>query len=108
MINENHATFVEAARIFQVLSNPVRLQILTILRHAIKPLAVKEIVIQLDLPQPTVSKHLATLRNYQLVHFTKVANKVYYACDDPHVVELLDDMLNHVHHEISGLPHPRK
>ena len=27
--------------------------------------------------------------------------------NDPHVIEMIDDMLKHVKHEIKGEPHPR-
>lgn len=57
--------------------------------------------------QPVVSRQLAILRQYQLVRFHREGKQVFYVVDDPHVVEMINDMLNHVRHEIKGRPHPK-
>lgn len=97
----------EAAKINKVLSNPTRIKILYFLRSHKHEVAVTMIAVQLNLAQPVVSKQLGILRRYQLVRSRKEGNKVYYILDDPHVVEMIDDMLDHVKHEIQGLPHPQ-
>lgn len=97
----------EATKIYKVLSNSTRVKILYFLRHQSDEVAVNEIVEALGITQPIVSKQLGILRRYQLVRNRKEGNKVYYILDDPHVVEMVDDMLNHVKHEIKGLPHPK-
>lgn len=97
----------EAAKIYKVLSNGTRIKILYFLRYQDNDVAVNEIVNALGLTQPVISKQLAILRRYQLVRNHKEGNKVFYILDDPHVVEMIDDMLNHVKHEIKGLPHPK-
>lgn len=50
------------ARYFRTLSDPTRLRILELLVEAEAELAVGEIVVRLDVPQPQVSNHLACLR----------------------------------------------
>lgn len=97
----------EAAKIYKVLSNPTRIKILYFLRHQEIDIQVNDIVTQLKIAQPVISKQLGILRRYQLVRNRKEGNKVFYILDDPHVVEMVDDMLNHVKHEIKGLPHPK-
>ena len=96
----------EAAKIYKVLGNPTRIKILYFLRYQENDVPVTEIANQLNLAQPVVSKQLGILRKYQLVRFKKDGNRVYYVLDDPHIVEMIDDMVNHVSHEIRGLPHP--
>lgn len=96
----------ESAKIYKVLSNATRLKILYYLRHCGEEVSVNEIVSGLNISQPIISKQLGILRRYQLVHSRKEGNYVYYLLDDPHVVEITDDMLNHVKHEIKGQPHP--
>lgn len=97
----------EAAKIYKVLSNSTRLGILYYLRHRDGETDVKTIVNNLKLVQPIISKQLGILYRYQLVSRHKEGTRVYYTVDDPHVIEMVDDMLKHVHHEINGEPHPR-
>ena len=97
----------EAAKIYKVLSNPTRIKILYFLRYQEIDIQVNDIVTQLKIAQPVISKQLGILRRYQLVRNRKEGNKVFYILDAPHVVEMVDDMLNHVKHEIKGLPHPK-
>ena len=90
-MSSTQAFIDEAAKIYKVLSNSTRLTILY----------------YLHLAQPIVSKQLGILYRYQLVSRHKEGIRVYYGLDDPHVIEMIDDMLNHVKHEIKGEPHPR-
>ena len=97
----------EAAKIYKVLSNSTRIKILYYLRHQDEETNVKTMVNDLGLAQPIISKQLSILYRYQLVCRRKVGTQVFYVLDDPHVVEMIDDMLNHVKHEIKGDPHPK-
>ncbi|KRL27953.1 ArsR family transcriptional regulator [Limosilactobacillus frumenti DSM 13145] len=97
----------EAAKIYKVLSNSTRIKILYYLRHHNGEVDVKTIVNDLSLAQPVVSKQLGILRRYQLVCSRKVGTRVFYILDDPHIVQLTDDMIEHVKHEIKGEPHPK-
>lgn len=62
---------------FQALGEPNRLSIVELLRN--KPYTVNEIVAQLHLNQPQVSKHLKVLADAGLVEVSPVANKRIYA-----------------------------
>ena len=102
-----HDLIGEPAKFYKVLSNSSRIEILYFLRHCDKEVPVSTIVDHLQMSQPVVSKQLGILYRYQLVCRRREGTKVYYLLDDPHVVEMIDDMLNHVKHEIKGEPHPR-
>lgn len=97
----------EAAKIYGVLSNSTRIKILYFLYYQENDVPVNEIVRNLGMSQPVVSRQLAILRQYQLVRFHREGKQVFYVVDDPHVVEMINDMLNHVRHEIKGRPHPK-
>ncbi|MBB1063467.1 ArsR/SmtB family transcription factor [Limosilactobacillus fastidiosus] len=97
----------EATKIYKVLSNSTRIKILYYLRYQHQEVNVKTIVSDLGLAQPIISKQLHILYRYQLVCKRKEGTQVFYLLDDPHVVDMIDDMLNHVKHEIKGEPHPK-
>lgn len=58
------------------LAEPTRLRILNCLAAA--PLFVSDLQAVLDLPQPTVSRHLTVLKNARLVRDTPIAQFVLY------------------------------
>lgn len=102
-----HDLINEAAKIYKVLSNSTRIELLYYLRHRDGETDVTTIVNDLPYSQPVVSKQLGILYRYQLVRRRRVGTRMLYILDDPHVVEMIDDMLNHVKHEIKGEPHPQ-
>jgi ArsR family transcriptional regulator len=65
-----------AAGLLLTLAEPTRLRILNCLAAA--PLFVSDLQAILDLPQPTVSRHLQILRRAQLVRDTPIAQFVLY------------------------------
>lgn len=83
-INELHAHMCQA------LADPKRILILYTLND--RPCNVTEISEALDIPQPTVSRHLKMLRERGLVTSERRGNIVVYALSDPRVVEALDIM----------------
>ncbi|CAI2618074.1 ArsR/SmtB family transcription factor [Apilactobacillus apinorum] len=97
----------EVAKIYKVLSNERRIRIVTCLMEASEPISVNSICELTDLEQPVVSKQLNLLHQYQIVCKEKQGNKVLYTVDDPHIVEMIADMINHVKHELVGKPHPK-
>lgn len=62
--------------VLQVVAEPTRLRILNCLAAA--PLFVSDLQQVLDLPQPTVSRHLQVLRRAELVRDTPVGQFVLY------------------------------
>lgn len=61
---------------FEVLAEPHRRAILDLLRDGERPAG--ELVAELSLPQPTVSKHLKVLRDAGLVEVRKDAQRRWY------------------------------
>jgi ArsR family transcriptional regulator len=70
-----------------VFGHPLRLQIIEALRQ--QPLSVTEIARRLRSPQPTVSKHLALLRQQGVVETRPAGVSVYYSLADREVLRFL-------------------
>ncbi len=84
------------AEIMQALASPSRVQILDHLRHA--PCAAGELAAAVGLEQNTLSNHLRLLRHLDLVVSERRGRNVIYALYDDHVVQLLEQVLEHVAH----------
>jgi ArsR family transcriptional regulator, arsenate/arsenite/antimonite-responsive transcriptional repressor len=69
-------TALSAADLLLTVAEPTRLRILNCLAAA--PLFVSDLQAVLDLPQPTVSRHLQVLRRADLVRDTPIAQFVLY------------------------------
>jgi ArsR family transcriptional regulator len=76
------------AKIFNALSDPVRLEIVEFLRVGEK--CVCEIVPHVDLIQPVVSRHLKTLKDCGLLKYRKKGNRRLYSVADPRIFEIID------------------
>lgn len=61
---------------FKALADPVRQQILQLLKE--KPLSAGEIAKQFDLTNATISYHLKTLKEADLIFETREKNFIYY------------------------------
>lgn len=76
------------SKFFKALSDTTRLRILGLL--TLREMCVCEVMVALDLTQPTASHHLRILENIGLVKDRKEGKWVFYAlCDDAKVKELL-------------------
>ena len=76
--------------ICQAVGDPKRIQIIYALNE--KPSFVTEIAELLNLPQPTVSRHLSILRQRGLVACERNGTSVIYRLTDSRIVEVLDTM----------------
>jgi len=76
------------AHVCQALADPKRILILYALADG--PQYVSELAESLDIPQPTVSRHLKVLRERSLVTTERDGAAVYYSLTDKRVVEALD------------------
>jgi DNA-binding transcriptional ArsR family regulator len=65
------------SRFFKAFGDPTRLKILTLLAE--KELAVADIVKGVGLAQPTISRHLAILRDADIVHDRREGQQVFYS-----------------------------
>ena len=83
-------------KIFKAMGDPSRLKILYILSKS--PLCVCDIADVLDMTQSLVSHHLRSLRNLKLVKFKRQGKQVIYSLDDDHVLDLINEGLDHTAH----------
>ncbi|HET6444825.1 MAG TPA: metalloregulator ArsR/SmtB family transcription factor [candidate division Zixibacteria bacterium] len=79
----------------QALSDPTRLQILYALHD--KPRNVTTIARLLDIPQSTISRHLAVLRQRSLVTSKRNGMAVTYSLTDVRIITVLDLMRDVLH-----------
>ena len=96
--------FERVANLFKALAEPARLQILDTLQS--DSLSVGEIVESTKIPQATVSKHLKTLYENQLLSKSKEGVKVFYQVSDPVVFELCALMCGRLHKELEDTASP--
>lgn len=78
------------ASVCQALGDPKRLLILYALAE--RPRHVSALAADLDLPQPTVSRHLQVLRDRHLVTTERDGAAVVYSLAEPRVIGVLDTM----------------
>jgi Predicted transcriptional regulators len=78
------------ANICQALADPKRILILYALSEGAK--YVHELAEILNTSQPTVSRHLKTLRERKLVNAERDGTSVRYALADPRVIDALETM----------------
>lgn len=89
------ARTVEAlAETFRVLGDPTRVRILDALAPG--ELCVGDIAAQVGISESAASHQLRLLRGMRLVRPRRAGRLVYYAVDDHHILELLQQALTHV------------
>ena len=76
--------------ICRALGDPKRIQMLYALDE--QPRNVSALAAALDIPQPTVSRHLAILRQCSLVMAERDGQMVTYRLADPRIIEVLGSM----------------
>jgi ArsR family transcriptional regulator, cadmium/lead-responsive transcriptional repressor len=77
------------AKYFRGLGDPLRLQILELLRRE-EELSVSELVERLRVPQPKVSNHLACLRWCGFIEARREGRTVFNRIADPRVLSMLE------------------
>ncbi|MCZ7673335.1 MAG: metalloregulator ArsR/SmtB family transcription factor [Chloroflexi bacterium] len=78
------------ANICQALGDPKRILILYALHQ--QPRHVTELANDLNIPQPTVSRHLRVLRQRHLVSTERNGTAVLYTIKDKRIIDVLDAM----------------
>ncbi|MDP4152687.1 MAG: metalloregulator ArsR/SmtB family transcription factor [Bacillota bacterium] len=87
-MNESYQKYEKRAEILKALAHPVRLMILDLLRQDNK-INVTDLCRQLDIPQPTVSKHLSVLRNAGIINCERDKLMRCYCIDCKHLESLI-------------------
>jgi ArsR family transcriptional regulator, lead/cadmium/zinc/bismuth-responsive transcriptional repressor len=86
---------VEAlADTFRALGDPTRVRILHALSHG--ELCVSDLADAVGISESAASHQLRLLRGMRLVRPRRAGRQVYYAVDDHHILELLQQALTHV------------
>ncbi len=88
MHSKKDGQFRFKAKIFNALSDPVRLEIIDFLRGGEK--CVCEIVPHVNLIQPVVSRHLKILKDCGLLKYRKEGNRRLYSITDQRIFEIID------------------
>lgn len=83
--------------VFRALADPTRLRLVLVLSHGESN--VTGLVAALDLPQSTVSRHLAVLRAAELVRGERRGTSVVYRLAGDHLRDLLLEAYSHAEHE---------
>ena len=87
----------DLAKLYKAMGDPTRLRIIYILSKS--PLCVCDIALLLDMTQSSISHHLRVLRDINLVKFKREGKLVIYDLDDHHVLNMLDQGLEHIAHQ---------
>ncbi len=77
-----------------------RLQLLYALEDGALP--VNSLVEILDVPQPTVSRHLALLRQNGLVCTQRSGTQIFYSIADKRIIQILDNMHQVLHEMVES------
>jgi len=77
-------------RFFKALADETRLRILKLLE--VREMCVCEVMVALDLTQPTASHHLGLLENAGLLQATKEGKWVFYRVANPDLIEKMHRM----------------
>ncbi|WP_010649597.1 ArsR/SmtB family transcription factor [Oceanobacillus massiliensis] len=84
------------SQIFKALSDPTRIKVLHLLFQ--RECSVNEIAEQLNMNQSAISHQLKYLKQLHLVKKRKVKTMSYYSPDDYHVMNLLEQTIEHTKH----------
>lgn len=83
-------TLQRAARLFGVLSTPIRLKILACLKSGEQN--VTSLLAKIDASQPNMSRHLGVLHQYGVVGRRREGQQIFYCIADPSVLWVCDSM----------------
>ena len=86
---------------FRVLGDPTRVRILDALASG--ELCVCDIAALVGISESAVSHQLRLLRSMRLVRSRRAGRLVYYAVDDHHILELLNQAMTHVDEQLSAV-----
>lgn len=68
----------QSVEVLKALADPTRLQMIGILKRAVQPVCICDFTAAFDLSQPTISHHMAKLKDAGLVDVTRQGIWAYY------------------------------
>jgi len=89
-MSENLIIFDLQAKLCQTLGQTVRLRIINLLKDG--PQCVTSIAEKIEVPQPTVSRHLTVLRSSGILTRQRRGQEVFYEITSPKIVEVCEMM----------------
>ncbi len=89
-----------AVETFRLLADGTRLRVLWALLHGEH--SVNELAAHVGAQPAAVSQHLAKLRWARLVRARRDGNRMFYAADNTHVRQLVEQALFHADHVVAG------
>ena len=84
------------ADLFKVFGDSTRIKILYLLLEG--ELCVTDIAASLSMSQSSISHQLKILKQNRLVKFRREGKTIFYSLDDHHVVNILNQGLEHIEH----------
>ena len=85
----DHKTHNYMVKLFKILSNSHRLQVLELLLSSKEPLMVNTIAERLNIEQSNLSAHLTRMRDNKIVRAKQDGLNMYYEVSDPNVAAIL-------------------
>jgi len=88
--------YKEESEILKALAHPIRLQIIELLLLDIpeESCSVSSLQKELDIPQPTLSQHLQTLKSHRIIDGDKMGVQVCYKVVDKRATKILEILKN--------------
>ncbi len=97
IITLDEQTAIRVAGLFELLSDPTRVRILSALLDG--EVNVGDLVEAVGLSKSAVSHQLRSLRDRRVIRYRKQGRQVFIALDDTHITELFLRGLEHATHE---------
>ncbi|MBO0448921.1 winged helix-turn-helix transcriptional regulator [Enterococcus sp. MJM12] len=93
---EQETEILQVSRLFKVLADKTRLKILLALKKGeLNVTTIGEVV---EMEQSAVSHQLKLLRDNRVVKSRREGKTVLYSLDDHHVLDILEQTFEHIHH----------
>lgn len=86
------------AEFFTAMSDPTRVQIISLLTEPASELPVQDIADALSMTHSAVSHQLRLLRGLRVVKTRQEGRHVFYSLDDDHIKRLYHEGLDHIRH----------
>ena len=76
------------AELCKIFSNPIRLEILNLLRH--KEMSVTELIEKTKLSQANISQHLSIMKSKDIVISNRKGKNIYYKLANPKIIKAFE------------------